>query len=132
MCGSPQDSRIERRDAEPQELARILRAVLGLSPDDPAHGELAASLGRPLPQLIRRINAGAWIAWCIAGLRLFEDPGADPRCFRFEADRLVVVLAMSRSGGNISVAAHGMGISRATLRNRLRQFDLYPWPISRR
>ena len=29
--------------------------------------------------LVDVINAGAWIAWCLVGLRLFEEPGADPR-----------------------------------------------------
>ncbi len=49
--GDLPDPSIEYRDLEPWELARILRAVLGLSPDDPANGESAAGLGRPLPSL---------------------------------------------------------------------------------
>jgi transcriptional regulator of acetoin/glycerol metabolism len=42
-----------------------------------------------------------------------------------QAERVVVQQALARSGGNVSVAAQALGISRATLHRKLRRLDLH-------
>lgn len=40
------------------------------------------------------------------------------------AERRIILQALARSGGNVSVAASAMGISRATLHRKIKQLDL--------
>ncbi|MCA9705435.1 MAG: hypothetical protein KDK70_06295 [Myxococcales bacterium] len=102
--------------------------MLGLPPDQPAPGELAATVRRFVPPLVRGLDAGAWIAWCLVGLAVFVDgPGPLTQRAQAEAKRLVVALAMLRSEGNLSAAARALGICRKVLRDHLRASGLYPW-----
>jgi len=85
---------ILRRDASPTDVARILRATLGLVPDEPAPGELAASIRRSLPAQVEALDLGAWLAWCLAGLPLFGGAFPELREIRSEATRVTMALAM--------------------------------------
>jgi hypothetical protein len=120
----------ERRDTSPAEIATILRAVVGLPPDEAMPGELAASLGRSLPAAVHAVDVEGWIAWCLVGLLVFGDERPAMRRARTEAHRVLAVLAMIRTGGNITHAAKGLGTSRRVLRERLKGAGLYPWPGS--
>jgi len=98
-------------------------------------------MGHPLPDTMT-IDAGAWVAWCLAGLQacgrleLGQEPDdEDEHASWLEvvgetAKRVVTVLAMRRVGGNISRAAEGLRTSRRALRDRLKDAGLYPWPRS--
>lgn len=78
-----------------------------------------------------RLDASGWLAWSLAGLRLFDGPDLPPlRDARDEARRLLVSLAMLRNRGTISRAAQALGTSRKVLRDHLRDAALYPWPGS--
>ena len=119
----------ERRDVAPGDVARILRAVLGLPPDQTAPGEQAAFVSLPMPAVVRGIDTGGWIAWCLTGISVFtHDQPPVMRCVYTEAKRIAMSLAMLRSSGNISVAARALGTSRRALREGLRAVGLYPWP----
>ena len=118
---------IQRRDATIGEVAGYLRVLLGLDPEEPAPGERAASAGRPLPLIVAGLDAGAWIAWCLAGLPLFVDGLPSLRQVKGEAGRVLVALAMLRAKGNLSQASTFIGSSRKVLRDNLRYGGLYPW-----
>ena len=126
----PRPAKPSIRDASPTEMATILRAVVGLSPDEPMPGEWAASLGRSLPAVVRGVDIEGWIAWCLVGLVVFGDGGSSMRCAVGEARRLVAVLAMIRTGANVTHSAAGLGVSRRALRERLKVAGLHPWPGS--
>jgi len=119
---------LAERDVAPGDIARVLRAVLGLPPDQHAPGELAAFV-QPMPAVVHRVDAGGWIAWCMTGLAVFAhgEPPIITRV-RTEARRLALSLAMLRSKGNITNAAQALGTSRKALRDGLRAAGLYPWP----
>ncbi|MCA9707830.1 MAG: hypothetical protein KDK70_18405, partial [Myxococcales bacterium] len=101
--------------------------MLGLDPEGPAPGERAASAGRRLPLIVAGLDAGAWIAWCLAGLPLFVDGLPSLRQVKAEAGRVLVALAMLRAKGNLSQASTFIGSSRKVLRDNLRYGGLYPW-----
>lgn len=115
------------RDVSPSDVAGTLRSLLGLAPDEPAPGELAASIGRTLPAKVERLDVGAWIAWCLTGLPLFS--GRFPKLLRVRAaaDRVVMALAMTDSAGVLTKASVVLRVSRQTLRDHLRGFGLHPW-----
>ncbi|MCA9704499.1 MAG: hypothetical protein KDK70_01475 [Myxococcales bacterium] len=46
---------------------------------------------------------------------------------REESSRVIMGLAMLLSGGNVSIAARALGISRRALRENLRRLGVYPW-----
>ena len=123
----PDRQRVELRDAAPSEIATVLRALMGLTPDEPAPGEVTASLPEPLPPRVQRLDAGAWISWCLVGLPLFGDGLPSLRRLRSEGNRLAMGLAMLRERGNISQAARVLRTSRKVLRDNLRSAGLYPW-----
>lgn len=118
---------LERRDLEPEELARLMRAMVGLDPDTAADGEQAAWAHRSPPALLREVDVGGWIGWCLVGLVLFAEPCPTMGRFRAETRRFAVTLAMLRSKGTISVSARMLRLSRSVVRKYLREFGLYPW-----
>ncbi|MEX1365264.1 MAG: helix-turn-helix domain-containing protein [Nannocystaceae bacterium] len=78
------------------------------------------------------LDEEAWLAWCIAGLSLFDRH--DPPTLRSavaEARRVSMTMAMTRAGGNLSAAARTLGTSRKALRDNLRALSMYPWPDGR-
>lgn len=119
--------RIERRDAAPDELAGCLRAMLGLDPEEPTPGERAASLGEPLPLIVAGLDVGAWLAWCLAGLPLFEGELPTLRRTKLIAARILTALAMLRTKGCISEASTLTRTTRKVFRDNLRSAGLYPW-----
>lgn len=120
-------------------IVALLRAAVGSPLLASLPDEDAGTMGQPLPDVMA-IDAGAWVAWCLAGLHACErlefgkDPdGADehtswPEVIGEAAKRVVTVLAMRRAGGNISHAAEALRASRRALRERLKEAGLYPWP----
>lgn len=126
----------------PQHVQTVLRAVLDL-------------LGKPTPskaaefetEVRLRLDVEAWLIWAEAGLTLFafsspqeeskektrEEPSLHPSMacrlstVVTEARRLVVVIAMLRSRGNLTQAAESLGTSRKTVRDQLKAAGLYPW-----
>lgn len=115
------------RDTTPSEVATTLRSLLRLSPDRAAPGEHAAFHDRPIPLFIRDLDAGGWIAWCMAGLLIFNRDRSLLDHTRRESIRVVAGLAMVRSHGNISAAARMLGTTRKVLRDNLIRLGLYPW-----
>ena len=113
---------------EPETLARLLRSLVGLAPDEPAPGEQAATLRRPMPAVIRGVDAGGWIAWCLVGPVVFGEPAPVMRRVRAESKRIVAALAMLHAAGSLSAAARELEMSRKVLRDHLRDAGLYPWP----
>lgn len=108
-------------------IATVLRAALGLAPDEPTSREQAATLGLVLPLSLDELDAGAWIAWSVAGLSLFSGRALTVRQAQAESKRIILALAMLEADGNISIAARTIGTSRRCLREGLRTFGLYPW-----
>lgn len=121
------DPGVEVCDAVSVEVAGNLRAMLGLASDEPVLEERVASLACPLPTVVRELDAGAWIAWCLAGLPLFAGRLPTLRRVKLSAGRVVVALAMLRTRGNLSRASAMLRTSRKVLRDNLRLVDLYPW-----
>lgn len=125
----PVERGIERRTAVLDEVAESLRAMLGLDPDEPVPCEQAASAGHPLPSVIAGLDAGAWIAWCLAGLPLFVGSLPSLRRVKAAAGHVLVALAMTKAEGNLSRASALTRTSRKVLRDNLRMLDLYPWHL---
>ena len=71
MISQPDPERVEVWDAAPGEIATVVRAVMGMYPDEPAPRDVMASISRPLPPRVHGLDAGAWISWCLEGLPLF-------------------------------------------------------------
>lgn len=117
------------RDAAPEEIATILRAVLGLNPHQPHPEEISASLGRPLPQMVYDLRAGSWLAWCLVGLPLFGEAMLPTvKQAHLKTKRLLVALALIQAKGNITHAAKALRISRRSCRTAMKAVGLYPWP----
>jgi DNA-binding protein Fis len=64
---------VTRRRVPVDRIAKVLRAALALPARAP--GEDLHALGREAPHPIVCIDAGAWLAWTLAGLRVFSLPG---------------------------------------------------------
>lgn len=94
------------RDLELENLARFLRASVGLDPYRPSGGEWAASYRLDVVPVVPAVDVDAWIAWSLAGVPLLSR-GQLPEYQRARdvAGRLVLVLAMGRTGGSLSSAA---------------------------
>lgn len=126
-----------RAVVEPEALLQLLRAVLGWPIRAPLPDEAAATMGRPLPDVLT-IDPGLWLAWCTAGLQLAahldldgkpDDEGHSKLKEASDAaKRVVTALAMLRAGGNITYAATSLGTSRVGLRKVLRREGMHPWP----
>lgn len=108
------------------DLLVTLRAALGLDPFDPAPGELAAWRGRAQPEVIERVDAGAWVGWSILGLPLLAGEGL-PTIDRVhdEAHRFLLALGMERHGGNLTAVGRSIGRDRRAVRAHLQRLDLY-------
>jgi len=117
----------ETRETSVAAVALMLRAAAGAWLDRAGVGEQAASLGRALPPMSDAFDSAGWIGWCLAGLAVFEHGPPTSRIAVREAIRIVVVLAMLRTAGNVTHAARQLGTSRRTLRERLASFGCYPW-----
>ena len=118
----------QRRNTSRRAVAMFLRAAMHLPLDETAPGELTATMGRPPADGVAGLDTGAWIAWCLVGLRLFAGPLPRMESVRAEAVRAAMVLAMHGADGDLTTAARVLGISRRALRQGLRTFGLYPWP----
>lgn len=112
-------------------MAEKLRGMLGLPPEQPAPGEAAASYRRPLPPLVRSLDAGGWIGWCLAGLLVFGEGSPRLTRIRLEAKRVALALAIVRTRGGISGAARLLGTSRKVVRENLVRLGLHPWGAAR-
>jgi hypothetical protein len=122
----------------PAMVITMLRAVVGSSPLEPLPDEHAATMGRPFPDAMG-IDAGAWVAWCLAGLYVCERFGLADQpdgagswidAIGETAKRLVTVLAMRRAEGSIPRAARDVRATRRALGASLRRFGLSPWAAS--
>lgn len=118
---------VEPAGVSTADLAVSLRDALRLPPGECLPGELAATAQRSFPAVVRGLDAGGWIAWCLSGLVLFTGEVPSMKRARVEAKRTVAALAMIQTEGNISSAARILGISRKVLRDNLRAVGLYPW-----
>ncbi len=122
----------------PPTILALLRMAVGSPVLAPLTDEGAGTM-RHLPAMMV-IDADAWVAWCIAGLRGCErlhlgqapdDEGTSwLKVFGDEAKRVVMVLAVRRANGNLSHAAAALRTSRRALRERLKEAGLYPWQRS--
>jgi hypothetical protein len=121
---------IELRDVEPDDVAEKLRGMLGLAPEQPAPGEAAASYRRTLPPLVQSLDAGGWIAWCMAGLIVFGEGFPALAKIRRESKRVALALAIVRAHGGISSAARMLGTSRKVVRENLQTLGIYPWGVA--
>lgn len=117
---------VEQRDVEPADMASKLRGILGLPPEEPAPGEEAAIRSSPMPPLIRNVDAGGWIAWCLVGLPLFAERFPSLGAVRHAAKRLIVVLAIERSRGDDELASRMLRMSSKALRENLRRLGFKP------
>lgn len=116
------------RDLAPADLQHSLRAILGLPTAHPLPAEQAANLPHPLPPRVT-LDVGPFIAWSLAGLRLFDGPRLPSlRTALLETRRIITALGMLHAAGNLTHAAKALDTSRKVLRDNLRYTDLYPWP----
>jgi hypothetical protein len=130
-----------RRTISPPFVLSFLRAAVGSPPHVPLHDEDAATLKRPFPKPLV-IDAGAWVAWCLAGLHVWgrvdlrsphDGEGKGPSWMEVisaEAERVTAVLAMMRTHGNLTHAAERLRFSRRALRQRLKAAGMHPWPAA--
>jgi len=123
----PEYPQPERRDVSVGALLVCLRSALGLSPHETAPGELAASRGRTLlPPTVRGVDAGAWIAWAVVGLSLFaKEPLPSMGETLAEARRVLLALALERTGSNITIIGKALQMSRRAVREHLQSTGLY-------
>lgn len=126
----PGGTGVELRDVEPDDVAERLRGMLGLTPEQPAPGEAAASYRRTLPPLVQSLDAGGWIAWCLAGLVVFGEGFPALAKIRRESKRVGLALALVRAQGRISPAARMLGATRKVVRENLRALGLIPWGVA--
>lgn len=111
----------------PTHLQESLRILLAHRATCPLPGEDAATMPHALPPTVT-VDPGAWIAWCLVGLRLFDGPHLPPyRVALAETRRVLLALAMLRHRGNLSRAAKALQLSRKIMREHLRVAGLYPW-----
>ncbi len=118
---------LERRDVDTTALAANLRSMLGLPHRDPAPGEGAAMCSHAIPSIVRELDVGGWIAWCLAGLLLFNGPLPPLRAFRRHCTRVPAVLAMMRAEGDIHRASRVLHVPPRDLRAILDAMRLWPW-----
>lgn len=115
------------RDVSHQDLARILRAALGLPPHRPGLAEWVLGHQRHLPSLIRSVDVEAWLAWALAGLPLFAERLPSFRQARDAGTRVLLLVALARANGNISAVARSLQSSRKVVRDNMRRLGLHPW-----
>ncbi|MEX1367509.1 MAG: helix-turn-helix domain-containing protein [Nannocystaceae bacterium] len=124
--GWPRARAAERRDVRVASVLVTLRSGLGLDPLRPGSGELAAERGRESPAMLSGVDTGAVLAWVRAGLALFADdrlPTSEEALT--EARRVLLAVAMERTGGNITAVGSQLGLSRRAVRCHLRAQGLY-------
>jgi len=118
---------LEFRDVATVDVARCLRSLLGLNPEEPTPEEVVARNGSPLPLNVAGVDVGPWIAWCLAGLPLFAGQLPPLGEAKATAYRLLTAVAVVRTRGNLSDAACLLGRSRKSIREYLRAFGIYEW-----
>ena len=118
------------RDVHLADLARVLRAAVGLSPDLAGLGERAAGYRRFLPGVVPQVDVDAWIGWTLAGVPLFVAGLPKLRQARSTTTHVLLVLALARTGGNLSAVGRMLGSSRKVLRENMQRLGLYPWPTT--
>ena len=114
------------RSVEPAFLAESLAILLDLTA---ARARLALRVAwypRAPLSTVPFVDADAWLAWCLAGLRVFTIAAPSYREVADAAGRTLLVLNLARARDNLSEVAHLHGSSRKVVRDRLRRFDLYP------
>ncbi|MEX1367510.1 MAG: helix-turn-helix domain-containing protein [Nannocystaceae bacterium] len=121
----PKGAPAARRTVSVATIRSALRTASGVNPFRAAPGEVVAFLGRQSPEAIERLDVGAWIAWSLCGLELFAGALPSSKHAASECRRIVLALAMHRTGGNISETARIVGSSRKVLREHLRRLGLY-------
>ena len=114
-----------RRDIEPASFALVLRASLGLPPEDATPAELAV-LGRraAMPTVFRGVDAGALVAWATIGIPLLAGRLPTLNAARNEATRVIAALAIHYQADNLTAAAEALAVSRRRLRDVLRAAGL--------
>jgi len=101
-------------DLHPATIALVLRRCLGL-PDAPPE-DVVEHMDRTLPLLVREVDVDALMIWAAAGAVLFSEKMPSLRNAGVMAKRTVALLALHRTGGNITKAAALVGTSRRSLR----------------
>ncbi len=97
------------RDVSVHELERILRACLGLPPTESERAD----------EHLRRVDAEAWIAWAVAGCRMFSERPRPLLEARLALESAIIRSAMRRHGGNRTHAAAHLRMSRRAIREML-------------
>jgi len=118
---------IEHRDVDTADLAANLRSMLSLPHHVPAPGEAAAMCSHAIPSIVRELDVGGWIAWCLAGLPLFSGPLPPLRVFRRSCTHVPITLAMLRAEGDIHQASRVLHVRPRELRATLGAIGLWPW-----
>ncbi len=122
----PQGQLPTHRDLKLAPVLRVLRELLGVPVHAAAPGEAAAHRGRGLPTVVEAVDSGAWIAWSLVGIQLFSGDGLPSiHTTTDEARRVLLALAMERTGGNITHIAAALGTSRRAVRGGLKAMGLY-------
>lgn len=116
----------------PSQLVVFLRALVGQPEEQPSPTKLAASVAQLLPEELRKVEIGGLIAWFIIGLGFLAEGPPSLKQIRVESWRLIMAIAMLKSGGSISYGATLLDTSRRSLRDGLRAAGLYPWPRRQR
>ena len=114
-----------RRTLHLHQVLPLLRAAVGLHLDDPPSGEPTSTTAESAAEAILNVDTGAWLSWSLAGLRLFATPQVPSlRVTTTVARRVVLEIAIDRTGGNITHMARCLGSSRRTVRENLRRTGL--------
>ena len=126
----PKAREVNLRDVHLADLAGFLRAAVGLPPDRIGLGERAAGYRRFLPGMVPQVDVDAWIGWTLAGVPLFVAGLPKLRQARDATTHVLLVLALARTGGNLSAVGRMLGSSRKVLRENMQRLGLYPWPTT--
>jgi hypothetical protein len=103
---------------------------VGAPPFDLATAPPPTLIATPLPDVLPSVDLPAWLAWSLAGLRLFSSPELPTlRTATAEARCVLLVLALDRTAGKISRSAALLGISRHALRKHLDAAGIHRPPI---